>query len=242
MRQCAGTPAGEIGVCCARIGAAGSFELMPNLLAGMILGSGWFMADMFLMTALAFGRRVPGLPSAVLASFKRVNALPVLSMCFAAGVFLWLVPRFMRWSFDRRAVRLTRERRRWLRRFRRWAAPGLVVTAIVVSVGAGLGLSWFVAAMSAAQFASLGGALLACVGVRVRRGKRLVCGMCDYPLNSWRAAPERCPECGNLWKQPWRIRIGRRCVRWDWIGLGSLLMIVSAGIAAAVGTWGFNVR
>lgn len=66
-------------------------------------------------------------------------------------------------------------------------------------------------------------------GLLARRGTRLVCRRCDYPMVSWRAAGPSCPECGNAWKDPWNARVGARAINWRWVLLGIALGISGVG-------------
>ena len=77
-------------------------------------------------------------------------------------------------------------------------------------------------------------------GLFGRRGVRLVCARCDYPMVTWRGASERCPECGSHWKRPWGARFGERAVRWRWVLTGAALLAASACLMLVVGVWGFR--
>lgn len=77
------------------------------------------------------------------------------------------------------------------------------------------------------------GSVLIGVGLLFRRGRNRRCDHCSYPMISWRASPDRCPECGNRWKRLGGTRYGTRLHR-AWLLSGIALLLAAASIWAFV--------
>ncbi len=77
------------------------------------------------------------------------------------------------------------------------------------------------------------GATLVATGAIVVVGPGRSCSHCSYPMTSWRASANRCPECGNLWKSLGGTVYGTR-LRRAWLFSGIALLLAAAAIWAFV--------
>lgn len=81
-------------------------------------------------------------------------------------------------------------------------------------------------------FIYFGSTLLAIPLIVIRRRGRS-CSRCSYPMTSWRASADRCPECGNPWKRLGGTVYGTRLHR-AWLLSGITLLLAAAAIWAFV--------
>ena len=197
-----------------------------------------------LMGALAISSRTMGIPAldALLAELKAMGVSPVIVALAAIAFVLWVPQLIGRFIFDYHASSITRESRLKERRMRRRLpmiikiAVAFIVVLIVTTAAIG---PWQAACLGAAKFSAGYGLAVAAMSLRSRRGRGLVCARCDYPMQSWRTAPPRCPECGNPWRADWRARIGNRATRWPTLLIGLALLALSTCLTAALVLWGF---
>jgi len=73
------------------------------------------------------------------------------------------------------------------------------------------------------------GMTVAFLSLAARRGRRLSCRRCGYPMTSWRSATIRCPECGSHWRNPGKIACGRRHTHRPSLAAGMGLLALSVG-------------
>ena len=83
------------------------------------------------------------------------------------------------------------------------------------------------------MFASKAGFALLAIAVTARRGNRVVCARCEYPMGSWRRAASNCSECGHAWKRPWGARFGVRAVNPTSLKWGLALLLTSTVLVVA---------
>lgn len=227
---------------CARIRAAGGYDLLPAMLFGSLFGLAFFTAEFLFMMA-TIDRAVGLSPlAAALAVAKGFTFAPFAWFLIAFAAIAWAVPRIARWTFDRTAPSMTGEalarRRKARRRSTRLILASLLFFALMLALSAATG--WQAAAiLIATTSAYIGGTLIAQAPF-VRRGVRLVCAGCDYPMRSWRGAPDRCPECGNQWRRDWRARFGVRATSWRSLAIGASLLIASALLVLCLALWGLR--
>lgn len=235
-----GTPLGDVGIRCARMRAAG-FESVFGISVGYLLGAYLFLGELVLVFVPMWSSGTLTPAQAILPFLKHLNWHDIVVPLVLIGLMLWALPPVARWLFDKRASRLTREAQIKLRKARKqvrwfWGGMGLLLGTSVVAVCL-LG-RWQVGLLLMAKYAaSVGGAIIG-FSLRGRRGVRLVCAHCDYPMVTWRGAAPRCPECGRHWHKPWGARLGERTVLWGWTWTGAGLLLLSLLLVAIVGARG----
>jgi hypothetical protein len=164
-----------------------------------------------------------------------VRAVDFGSVALITATYLAIVavgPRVFRWVFDHFTIRRTQKQTSRARRMARRISLLFVAIAGLVTLAAFLVEVRLGMMMAIVASAWVGGMLIA-LGLFHRRGVRLVCARCSYPMSTWRGAPDRCPECGTAWKQPWRARLGVRARQPRLVSLGAVLLAMSMTIAAA---------
>jgi hypothetical protein len=154
---------------------------------------------------------------------------------------VWGFPWLNRFLFDRRTkVRRPKNRARE-RRARKylwwivgggvglmWALPIVLLTTSTRTMPTPAAI-WGSTAHVTLYVAQIGCVIVA-TGILSRRGSRVVCASCEYPMGSWRGAPPACPECGRAWKRPWKARVGVRTLRSAYIAWGGVLVLTSIGL------------
>ena len=228
---------------CARIRAAGGYDLIPAMLFGSLFGIAFFLAEFALIVAMVGSNLgLPPLTSA-LAMAKGFTIASIAWSLIVIAAVAWIVPRIARWVFDRSAPGITRQALARLRRARRQSRRVILVSllfcAFMLALNAAA-ISWQSAAFLGATTAAYIGGMLVAQAPFVRRGVRLVCAGCDYPMRSWRSAPDRCPECGNQWRRDWRARFGVRATSWRSLAIGASLLIASALLVLCLALWGLR--
>jgi hypothetical protein len=159
---------------------------------------------------------------------QNTDALGLL--IFWIGI-VWVAPLFYRSMHDISARNATREgttlwrrRDKFLRRAFRWiVALSAAATLISIAFPRSRMMGLMVVAMPV-SFLSLQALIL---GLKSRIGPFLTCTRCGYRMSSWRRAKDPCPECGNLWKQPWGAALGVPGIRWDLVAWGAGLQLAS---------------
>lgn len=232
------TPAREVQVRCARIRWADGAARNQIMIGAHFLGFGLWTAVFLAAAAVVTMSSDFGVGESILAVLDGVDPGTIAAGVGVAVLITWGQGRVARRAIDRTAGHLTREQLAWERRLRRhvpriWAGMAMAVGAGLVLFGALL--SWSFALLAAAMFVTNAGCVVAGLELFGRRGARLVCGRCDYPMVTWRGAPARCPECGHGWKQPWGARFGRRAVRRRRVWLGLVLLAVAAELVVLFG-------
>lgn len=143
-----------------------------------------------------------------------------------------LLPYFARWVFDRNVHRITVDTQLRMRRMRRKGramAIGFAAAGMLLAVAMGVLTDWALVLMILSFYTVVAGVIAIGLGLVARRGRHLACARCSYPMGSYRAAPDRCAECGNPWREPWRHTTGERFFSWRQTGGG--LIAVLSGIA-----------
>lgn len=170
---------------------------------------------------------------------RHADPLSWLKLAVICAAVIWGLPWLIRRGFDHRIRRMGGEDIRSARRNRRRARTRRRQLGIIVATAAfvlSLALAGWIFHSAALLFMLAVLSYMALIGTglnlivwgwRSRVGTRIVCAKCDYAMGSWRAAADRCPECGNAWKEPWRARIGERRVRGRVIAMGALVLVVS---------------
>lgn len=153
------------------------------------------------------------------------------------GLFLWLFPRLARMFTDmslRRGYRSNTALRR------KNGRRGLVVVGLMGSLTCGglltiavLNSSAIVALIPGGFIASNAGFVFIAGAITSRRGKRVVCARCEYPMGSWRRAASNCSECGHAWKRPSGARFGVRAVNPTSLKWGLALLLTSTVLVVA---------
>lgn len=154
-----------------------------------------------------------------------------LTLCMVALAFACAFPLASRVQFDlfgRQAscdsISLARRRGRTLRKLWAWIWPTLLAAAVA---GVAVGASRFLVVGALSTFGLKLGIPLLILGLRSRIGPFLTCARCGYRMSSWRRAKDPCPECGNLWKQPWGAALGVPGIRWRLVAIGAVLQLAS---------------
>jgi hypothetical protein len=165
---------------------------------------------------------------AMLKALERIDWSVYVLFALMFTLFYWGLPWFARTMFDRSPEARSQEtqsKRRKARRTHSLLLPfmcvafgGIVIAGVVVSAMAGARVFVMVLGLPL----SIIGPMLVAGALTYRRGARVVCARCDYPMTTWRGAPAVCPECGNEWKRPWAAMVGERRVRRGlvWCGVG----------------------
>lgn len=229
------TPLTPVGVRCARLRMSTAIEKVQVAMFATILAQAVTFADLAVLF-LFRGSRVAGPRSFLDDVWRLIRGFGPSSIAAVVLFYIgasFVIPRTARWAFDRSA-NLTRERSRRERNARRNmsvvhrclvpVAIVLVVVSFALAVPGGVAVTAVVAAIA--------GSFLIAIGLSNRRGVRKVCARCDYPMSTWRGSPDRCPECGTPWKEPWRARLGVRERRPRLIALGAGMIATSIAIAA----------
>lgn len=171
---------------------------------------------------------------------KRVELVPTLVTIASLVTFVVAVPRFARWIFDRNARRLTLEQLHSKRRHRRHGRHALAIVGTGIATLCTLGVlmrpSWGWA-MPIAKLLCMMGGMTVGLGLFSRRGSKVVCAKCDYPMGTWRGSQDHCPECGHGWKAPWGAAIGERGVQWRIVLAGAGMLVAATGLMAGFGVW-----
>lgn len=213
---------------------------------------GWIVVGMyggvtiyFLEMILAFGTISPMPGNSVfewaIELVKTRSPVSVFGTLLAILAFPWVFPRLMRIMFDQSIRRTTRRqvsRRRRTRRREIKILLGVTAFYALLMALAFAIVPWRPATiMSAMMCAKFGGGMIA-MALAGRRGSRVVCSKCEYPMVTWQGSEERCPECGGYWKKPWGATVGFRAVRWPLmsIGIGGLVACsIMMGVFAVIG-------
>ena len=158
---------------------------------------------------------------------------------------MWLAPIVCRFISDislRKATcegaTIQRRREKFLHKSsHRLLGLGAVATLVVIALPPTRVLGLMIVAMplSLYSFQFLAASL------HTRIGPFLTCARCGYRMSSWRRSKDPCPECGNLWKQPWGAALGVPGIRWDLVMLGAGMQIASL-LAMVWLMWGWWPR
>lgn len=213
---------------------------VPATILGVGLGVLVFFVAVPIVFVTSSRAGGPAIPEVLITMARGIGAVRMLTLFAVFGALAWGQPVIIRWMFDRTAGRLTREGLSRNRRSRRLGKR--VTTAMFVLIAIGLlGLTlagmWPLACLFAAKLGIDASLVCLFMGVTARRGMHVVCERCDYQMGSWRAAPERCPECGRHWKRPWAAALGHRAVSWQLLGWSAGLLIASVCLLLAVRLW-----
>ena len=229
------------------LAAATSLELVPWWIGVMLLAKGLLGLEILALAGAVIVAD-SGVPSGQ-STWTAINS-------FAKGLFgdgrwvsipiviafaVWIMPWLMGIVVRQRIARMTREGVRTARRRQRrgrsrkmnvLAISLIAAMLVVMGVVSLVTRAWPAFVLFAALIANFAGLNMIIWGWRSRVGKRIVCAKCDYAMGSWRVAVERCPECHNAWKEPWRARIGERRVRGRVVAMGALVLVMNAvGVA-----------
>jgi hypothetical protein len=152
--------------------------------------------------------------------------LGALALAFAFGF-----PMAYRIGFDLRTRKtsceyasLERRQARTLFRLWTWIWPVLLAGTLV---GLAFPSSRTMAVGTLGAFGLKLSVPLLILGLKSRVGTFLTCARCGYRMSSWRRAKDPCPECGNLWKQPWGAALGVPGIRWRLVAIGAVLQLAS---------------
>lgn len=237
------TPAGSVAVRCARIRVAGDLGSSAWMIGGLFAGLGVFFGlimGAMVLAAMRFPATTGAGPAWVGVLPKRVDLVPALVTIASLVTFVVAVPRFARWIFDRSARGFTLEQLHCKRRHRRhgWRVLAIVGAGIAMlcTLGVLLRPSWGWALPIAKLLCMVGGMTVG-IGLFSRRGSKVVCAKCDYPMNTWRGSADRCPECGHGWKAAWGAAIGVRGVQWRIVVVGAGMLVAATGLMAGFGMW-----
>lgn len=173
---------------------------------------------------------------AMLKALQRVDWSVYVLFALMFALLYWGLPWFARTMFDRSPEarsQETRSKRRKDRRTQSLLLPfmsvafiGIVIAGVVVSAMAGARVFVMVLGFPL----SIIGPMMVAGALTYRRGARVVCARCDYPMTTWRGAPAVCPECGNAWKQPWAAMVGEKRVRRGLVWCGAGLYLVALAV------------
>jgi hypothetical protein len=244
------SPEDSVAARCHRLRTATTVDVLPVLIVTMMFGPLIWWATIFhlierlvLLTmpptplGPAGAAPPPPVPAVARSVFNWLSNSDNIIGVVVLGLFLWLFPRLMRMYTDRilrrgyrsnAALRRTKSRRGlvvlWL-----WGSllcVGLLATAVLTS-------SAIVALIPGGMFASKAGFALLAIAVTARRGKRVVCARCEYPMGSWRRAASNCSECGHAWKNRWGARFGVRALNFTALKWGLSLLLTSTVLVVA---------
>jgi hypothetical protein len=160
--------------------------------------------------------------------FSSGDAIPTAALMIG---FVFVFPVIFRFFIDRKlrlvtseSARSERRRQRIARRIGPWVVL-LLIAALLLSISVPstrLKGHIFLTIMGA-----IGGMPLLILGLKSRIGPFLTCARCGYRMSSWRRAKDPCPECGNLWKQPWGASLGVPGIRWNLVAWGVGMQLAS---------------
>lgn len=201
---------------------------MP-FLAGASLG---MMVWMFVMVSVVV------VPMAPVVGYSKVapvfgTLLQQFAYVFGPIVVCVLFARwrpFVEWQIRRRRTRRPRKVRDVNATLRSisymlWGWFLLMLMAPVAITAASAPLSGYFNADAALLVASMIAWAMIIGGLFQRRGRELVCVLCDYP---WRADDAVvCPECGLERVPPYGLRLGVRERKWWLVGVGGALMTLT---------------
>ena len=204
------------------------FPLMPWL-AGAMLG---MMVWMFVKVSVLV------VPMAPVVGYHKVAPvfgvmLQQFAYVFGPIVVIVLLARwrpFVEWQIRRRRTRRPRKVRdvRATQRsisYMLWGWVLLTLLMPVAIIAASAPLSGYFNADAGLLIASMVAWAMIIGGLFQRRGRELVCVLCDYP---WRADdPVVCPECGLERVPPYGLRLGVRDRKWWLVGVGVVLMTLT---------------
>lgn len=233
-------PAGEVALRVHRASMNRGFREIPVVAtAGLIGWNLWWIAITFAWFFLLMPVAPASRLTMTLEEIRKQRPLWSLAKVLASIGFIWLwfrllmpqlVGAFAPVGYTQRRASHNRHHRRSWRRFAWWGAMPILLVCVV-----GVGVDWRASAMMTSHaLAFLGPALMA-VGLTQRRGARLHCASCSYPMGSWRRAPERCPECGKLWKSTWGAIVGEKTFSRDLFATGVAMFVVAVMLAVGVG-------
>lgn len=243
------TPPSAVAVRCARILTNSGMRVMSVILLGYWLGTVLLFGEFALMHILAVANRLgaggmtpvgtvaPGVPLSNL--FRGFPVWTIVGVSGGMVLLAWVLPTLMRRAFDRTIGRRTRAEFMRKRAGRRWARRlGVPVIGffVVMCVVLGALTSWWAAFIPVVIIGVKLSPVFIAFGVFARRGSRLVCAECDYPMRTWRGASACCTECGNAWRETWGACFGERRIDWRWVAVGSMVIVASLIAAVIVGT------
>jgi hypothetical protein len=231
--------ASPVGLRFARMGNTRAMQVIALTVTGYWLGGLGYFVTVFGVAGSSFVGKVPG--ATLIEEVRKLLSQGLWKFgVFAAvlGSLYFTLPLLGRWGFSWRAPSIpARDRaaeRRTKRRGRRILVAFIVLWALAVATMFFVS-AWQPACMIAGKVAFGAGLSMTLTGLFVRHGAHVVCATCSYPMGSWRGAGERCPECGNAWKEPWRSRLGGCGVSWALVGWGSACVLLGAALAVLIG-------
>lgn len=218
-----------------------------NLLIAIVISAIFDPSRLIDRTMLASFARSEGIASelGLMMSIYLIIAIAIAFVCMRWPRILILIDRLLR----RRATR-RRERGRSLIRLLS-AAFGVIHALLLITPLLALAqavskainaadVPAHITVVSPPRFAEAvlfllvyyGSTFLAIALIIIRRRGRS-CSRCSYPMISWRASADRCPECGNPWKRLGGTIYGTRLHR-AWLLSGISLLLAAAAIWAFV--------
>lgn len=199
------------------------------MVGGMLGGLLFFIFMLGPLTGVVV--RPPGVTvgAAAGATLRGAYVRPLVVLAVAIGAAVWGFPVLARRMGEAKlrgatieSLREVRVRRARARRIGWWMLGGMFSLYTIVGLISG---------PAAVMLISKGAA---CIGggavgwaLRARRGRRLVCAACDYPMGRWKGAAPACPECGAEWRRDGRHAVGVRAVAWGWLAGGAGLIGLS---------------
>ena len=228
-----------VGLRMARMGNHRALTTIALTVAGYWSGSLAFFGALIVVAGSSFVGKLP--TSTLFEGTREFVISKGWKLALLAAVLsslLFILPAAGRWYFDRSAASFPARDRAAERRGRRRAA--WIVGAMALAATGGLAAQvlsgrWEVACLLAGNVAGGAGVSAVLIGLFTRQGSRVVCRKCGYPMGSWKRAADRCPECGNAWKEPWRAALGTRGVQWPMVGWGIACLGIAAALAVAIG-------
>jgi hypothetical protein len=227
----------------ARIHAAGALDVIPWIAGALFLSGLLWPAELLIFLVLAAPAGISRKDTAAKIAedfFSNISASSVIAGVLIPVLVVLLFRPIGRLVLDRSIRSQTTAKRRAARTMRRrsrlvlFAVPSCLLG--LVGAFALLTHSWVPALMGVAHLLTPMGAVLLPLGLLNRNGARTVCGKCGYPMGSWRGAPDRCPECGNPWHDPWNARCGDRRIRGGVVLAGALCLGLAVTSAALAGS------
>jgi len=237
-------PASPAAIRCARIRHARGIAAAQSVIVGMSLGKllafgTLILGSMFMQSASIAQAAGPGGGAQLQTWFTtflgegRGRWIEVLIGIAFITMFIVLFPYLARSMFERNVHRITAETQQRMRRRRRKSAGiaiGFAAVAMLSTVAIGAAIGWSVPLLLISTYTIVAGVIAVAFGLVARRAKRLTCARCGYPMGSWRCAADRCPECGQTWREPWRHTTGERRIAWWWVSSGIIAMLACVAI------------
>lgn len=171
------------------------------IVLGYFVGLGLFAGELYAMMILAEVALGLAPGSVLLEYLKKADRIALAFFTVFIILFAFLMPRVMRLALDRRWATMTRDRRVKQRRMRRNTTRlAVVMTLMIVAAPTAAAVfgPWQIAATLSAKIAVTSGSAILGFSIFGRRGSRLVCARCDYPMSTWLGAPGQAPSAGII--------------------------------------------